>query len=458
MNISRRSDNYRYFIETFGGIAFRTKIGKYKPDFFHGAVKKITGYNEEDFIKGTPAWNEIVHPDDIHLLQKESEVIEKKANYCKEKSYRIIHKNGSIRWVRETIKVTPDEKGQPCYLSGTIFDITELKAVEENYLENARFLENIFSAIQDGICVIDKDLKIVKVNRAMKEYYSHCAPILGKTCSEVYNQDCSSDSWCPAEKSLADGKIHNKIIPYFSDGDSKGWMQVFSFPMKNSSGKIEGVIEHVKDISKRMHAEASLKRSILKLRGMLDGGISAIAKLVEKRDPYTSGHQQRVTELAVAIAKAMGIKKDRIDCIRTSSIIHDIGKMYIPAEILGKPSKLNNLEFNLIREHPSAAYDVLKEIDFPWPVADIVLQHHERMDGSGYPHGLTGNDICQEAQIIAVADSIEAMTSHRPYRPAMDLEKSLKELAIEKEGVLNREIVETCSMLFLEKKFNFSIH
>ncbi len=458
MDVSRHGDNYRCFVETFGGIAFRTKIGEYKPEFFHGSVEKITGYCEQDFINGNPLWTAIVHPDDRNLLEKEAVYIDTDPSYFKEKSYRIIHKNGEIRWVKEILKATPDEKGRPCYLNGTIFDVTASKALELNNLKNENFLENVFSAIQDGICVIDRNLKIIKVNSAMELFYPEHFPLTGKSSSEIFYTGSESEFWCPAQKSLEDGAVHEKVFPYYKSNEPNGWIQIFSFPIRDHSGDITGVIEHIKDVTGKIEAETDLKRSVIRLRRMLDGGISAIAKLVEKRDPYTSGHQQRVTELAVAIAKIMGKNTETIDCIRTASTIHDIGKMYVPAEILGKPTKLNELEFNLIREHPFAAFDVLREIDFPWPVADIVLQHHERKDGSGYPKGLKGNEICQEAQIIAVADSIEAMTSHRPYRPAKGLDKSLKELTLESADKLDSNVIESCIKLFLEEGFSFTTH
>ncbi|MBN1473490.1 MAG: HD domain-containing protein, partial [Syntrophaceae bacterium] len=174
---------------------------------------------------------------------------------------------------------------------------------------------------------------------------------------------------------------------------------------------------------------------------------------VETRDPYTSGHQRRVSDLARAIAKQMNLPVDQIDGIRMAASIHDLGKISIPAEILSMPRKLSKLEFELIKTHPQAGFDIIKDIDFPWPIADIILQHHERIDGSGYPQGLSGKDILVEARILAVADVVEAMASYRPYRPGLGLDKALEEIAQNKNILYDAKAVEACLKLFKEKGY-----
>ena len=176
---------------------------------------------------------------------------------------------------------------------------------------------------------------------------------------------------------------------------------------------------------------------------------------MESRDPYTAGHQERVAELAVAIAKEMGLPERRIMGLRMAGFLHDLGKIAIPVEILKKPIPLNKLEFDLIKTHPEVAYEVLKEIDFPWPIAEIVYQHHERIDGSGYPRGLKDDEILLEARILAVADVVEAMSSHRPYRPAYTIEEALEEIVRNKGKLYDPEVVDACVKLFKEKKFSF---
>ena len=207
-------------------------------------------------------------------------------------------------------------------------------------------------------------------------------------------------------------------------------------------------------LRERRRAEEKLQQSYDKLRKAMEGTIRAMAITVERRDPYTAGHQQRVANLACAIAEEMGLSKDQqIDGIRMAGVIHDLGKLSVPAEILSKPGRLSEMEFGIIREHPQVGYDILKEIDFPWPIADMVLQHHERMDGSGYPQGLSNEAILMESKILAVADVVEAMASHRPYRPSLGIEKALEEILENRGFFYDPPVVDACLKLFRQKGF-----
>ena len=200
----------------------------------------------------------------------------------------------------------------------------------------------------------------------------------------------------------------------------------------------------VRDITERKQAQT--------WRKVLEGSIEAIAMTLEMRDPYTAGHQQRVSQLACTIAEEMNLPQQKIDGLRIAGLIHDLGKVTVPAEILSKPGKLTETEFSIIKNHPQVAYDILKKIDFPWPVADIVLQHHEYLDGSGYPHGLKKKDILIEARILTVSDIVEAMASHRPYRPALGVDKALDEIKFGRGTRFDPDVVDACLAIF-EKDF-----
>jgi HD-GYP domain-containing protein (c-di-GMP phosphodiesterase class II) len=178
-----------------------------------------------------------------------------------------------------------------------------------------------------------------------------------------------------------------------------------------------------------------------------------MAMTVEARDPYTAGHQHRVSDLARTIATEMDLPGNLIDGLRTAGMIHDLGKISVPAEILSKPTKLSEIEFSLIKVHPRSGYDILKDIDFPWPVARIVLEHHERQDGSGYPNGLTGDKLLMESRILAVADVVESMASHRPYRPALGIDAALEEIARGKGVLYDPDAADACLKLFREKGY-----
>jgi putative two-component system response regulator len=196
-----------------------------------------------------------------------------------------------------------------------------------------------------------------------------------------------------------------------------------------------------------------LKQSLEKLRKTMGGIIQAMALTVESKDPYTAGHQLRVSHLARSIAQEMGLSKDQIEAVRMSGMVHDLGKISFPAQLLSKPTQLSDLEFGLIKVHPQISFDILKDIDFPWPVAQIVFQHHERINGTGYPLGLFGNEIYLEAKILAVADVVEAIASHRPYRPALGIKKALEEISQNRNILYDPGAVDACLRLFKEKGF-----
>lgn len=222
------------------------------------------------------------------------------------------------------------------------------------------------------------------------------------------------------------------------------------------SGYQNFILSIVHDITERKRSEEELKQSSERLRKAMNGTINSMAYIAEARDPYTAGHQQRVAKLATAIAQELNISEEQIEGIRVAAILHDIGKITVPAEILSKPGCLRKNEMNLVRDHSEVGYSLLKAIEFSQPVAQIVLQHHERMDGSGYPNGLTGENIMIEARIMGIADVIESMSSHRPYRPAYNIDKALLEIVMQKGILYDPDVVDACVRLFNEKGFVFS--
>lgn len=207
------------------------------------------------------------------------------------------------------------------------------------------------------------------------------------------------------------------------------------------------------EIESRKKVQQELEQSFGNLKKVMDATIQAIALTVEKRDPYTSGHQQRVACLAKAIATELGLSGEQVEGVYMAAAIHDIGKISLPAEILVKPVPLTDIEISLIQAHAQAGYDILKGISFPWPIADIVLQHHERLDGSGYPQGLDGDKILLAARIICVADVVETMASHRPYRPSIGMDKALEEIAANRGILYDPNVVDACLELLNQKGF-----
>jgi putative nucleotidyltransferase with HDIG domain len=248
-------------------------------------------------------------------------------------------------------------------------------------------------------------------------------------------------------------------LPLIYEGEVMGVLDIYS---DKKDAFIEEDVESLKEVGndiaigiKSIRLEKNLQKKSKQLEKSIENIIFTMAKMSESKDPYTAGHQQRVSQLATAIARKMGLSEDRIESLKFASLIHDIGKFTIPGEILSKPAKLSETEFALIKEHPKTGYDIIKDVDFPWEIASIILQHHERLDGSGYPEGLKDKEILLEAKILAVADVMEAMSSHRPYRPALGIDKALEEISMNKGKLYDSDVVDTCIKLFTEDGFKF---
>ncbi len=240
-------------------------------------------------------------------------------------------------------------------------------------------------------------------------------------------------------------KLHKDGHPVFLETSGR--------PFFSAEGDIRGYRGIHRDVTERRQAVEEAQRTYHKLESTVESVIQAMALTVEKRDHYTAGHQQRVKQLGCAIAKEMQLSDERIQVVRVAGLLHDLGKIFVPVEILTKPGHLTETEFAIIRTHPQSAYDVLGGIEFPWPIARVVFQHHERMNGSGYPEGLHGAQITSEARILAVADVVEAMTFHRAYRPALGLEAALREVVRQKESLYDSKVVEACLKVFLDRGF-----
>lgn len=290
-------------------------------------------------------------------------------------------------------------------------------------------------------------------------------PIAGaiRSGATQIRRDIASESklkpWRDA--ALACGHISNIALP-LSDGDSTfGGLSIYSSEAGSFDDEEVRLLEELTNdlaygiVALRTRAEHD--RHAIVLRQGLEQSIQTIADTVAARDPYTAGHQRRVADLATAIAREMELPEEQVNGIHLAGIIHDLGKIHIPSEILSKPGRISDAEYALIKEHPQSGYDILKDVKFPWPIADIILQHHERLDGSGYPQGLKDGDILLEARIIAVADVVEAMSSHRPYRPGLGVESALEEIERHQRKWYDPEVVDACLRLFREKGYTLPV-
>ncbi len=324
-----------------------------------------------------------------------------------------------------------------------------LRDSEERY---RTLVENI----QLGVSLISTHYTIVMANAAHGHLFGKPTDsLIGRHCYEALKKRAEVCPNCPGTKAMATGKRAEVETEGVRADGSRFTALVEAFPTMGANGTIEGFIEIVEDVTERRRAERELKESDKKLRRMMQGTIQAITSALEMRDPYTVGHERRVADLACAIAGQMGLPEHQIEGIRIAGYVHDIGKIAVPAEILAKPGKLTNVEFAMIKTHPKDSYEILKEVELAPPVAQAILQHHERLDGSGYPEGLSGDQIIMEARILGVADVVEAMSSHRPYRPALGIKAALEEIAQRRGTLYDPQVADACAKLLEEERFRF---
>ncbi|HZX10615.1 MAG TPA: HD domain-containing phosphohydrolase [Acidobacteriota bacterium] len=323
-----------------------------------------------------------------------------------------------------------------------------------------KWLSTILENIGDGVVATDEKGMISFINKQAETLTGwKFNEIRNKNLNKIYSiysEKTNEPLTIPLNK-LLNGertRIHHEVVLHSKSGDKIFADQDIN-PTLDEGGRVTGVVVTFSDITQRKKAERQIKESWKNQKKAMEGAVEAMAYTIETRDPYTAGHQRRVTKLAVKIAEEMGLEEDKVEGIRMAGLLHDIGKIYIPAEILSKPGKISEVEYNIIKTHPKVGADILKSIDFPWPVSEIVSQHHERIDGSGYPNGLSGDEILLEARVLAVADVIEAMASHRPYREALSLEKALDEIKENKGKLYDEKASEAALKVCSAEDFSF---
>jgi PAS domain S-box-containing protein len=338
---------------------------------------------------------------------------------------------------------------------GSDIDISDQRRAEEAVAHSHDLMRYIIEHNRSAIAVHDRDLKYIYVSqRYLQDYGVKEKDIIGKHHYDVFPD--LPQKWRDVHQKGLAGEISSaEDDPYVREDGSVEWTRWECRPWYEADGSIGGIIIYTEVITDRKQAENKLQDTLDSLRKAFGTIIQVMVSAVESRDPYTAGHQLRSSDLARSIAIEMGLSQDKIDGISMAGSIHDIGKLSIPAEILSKPTKLSEIELPLVRQHAQKGYDMLKDVESPWPLAEMVYQHHERMDGSGYPRRLKGEEILIEARILAVADVVEAMASHRPYRPSLGLEAALAEIENNKGTLYDADAVDACLRLFREKGFQF---
>ena len=393
------------------------------------------------------SWFDLIHPDDVAEARRAwRDVIRQGTPY--EMQMRMRSASGTYRAMIERGSPIVGRDGTIDRWVGTLTD-TELerqdgegrRQLENDAIETRAFLDTFQTNAPLGILFIDREFRYVRVNdkvaaihgsRTIEEHVGHT---VAEVVPSLWTQlELAYRSVLETGEPISNLELNGQTAE--DPGHVHSWLESIS-PVRVGD-EIVGLGIVLIDITDR-------KRSEMALAALTEAAVDAIAAAAEARDPYTAGHQRRVAELSVAIAGELGMEPNDIEGVRIAAKIHDVGKLRMPSEILNKPGALRDSELALLREHVQAGYEIVQGIDFPWPIATMILQHHERMDGSGYPMGLAGEQILLGARIIAVADVVHAMASHRPYRPSRGLAAALRHIELERGTRLDRDVVDACA-------------
>ena len=432
-------------------------------------VKQILDYTPEEFM--AKPLKETMTAASVELCRRvfaEELEIEQRADrdLLRSRTFEVdhLHRNGNIVPVEIKMTLIRNDTGQAIGILGYTRDIADRKQTEEMLKKSEGKFRFLAEHMNDNIFTMDMNLKTTYVSRSMEKLLGftpeermkqgiteQVTPASLKVIEQILSEELERE-----QTGLADPDRSRKFeVEYYHKNGTTVWVENVISGIRDAQGVLTGIHGVSRDITERRQAEKALKESFERLRKALGATVQAMAIAVETRDPYTAGHQRRVADLARTIATEMGLSGNAIDGVRTAAIIHDLGKISVPSEILTKPTKLTDLEFGFIKTHVQSGYDILKDIDFPWPVARMVLEHHERMNGSGYPNGFTGDQLLPESRILAVADVVESMASHRPYRPGLGIEKALEEIEKNRGILYDTEAADACLKLFRMKNYTF---
>ncbi|MHB9097270.1 MAG: PAS domain S-box protein, partial [Syntrophales bacterium] len=440
---------YRNILESIEDGYFEVDIaGNFT--FFNDSVCRMAGYIRTELMGMND--RQFTDKENRKILYQAFNKVFRTGEPSKGVAHEIIGKDGTKLYIESSASLIRNTSGQPIGFRGIMRNITERKQAEEACRNAEARYRTLFEQSPNGILLIDPETgKTIESNETAHKQ-------LGYTREEFAALRISD--YEALEKPEETAKHIQKVIHVGVDD--------FETLHRTKSGEIRNV--HVwskkvqlsdrsifyalfQDITERRYAEKQLQQTLENLRKAFGTTVQVMVSAVEARDPYTSGHQIRSADLARSIAMEMGLPQGKIDGIRMAGSIHDIGKLSIPAEILSKPTKLSEIEFSLIKEHARRGFEMLKDVESPWPLAEIVYQHHERMDGSGYPRNLKGDDILMEARILTVADVVESMASHRPYRPGLGRDAAMNEIENNRGILYDTDAVDACLKLLREKGY-----
>lgn len=465
-------------------------------------VYRIFGLAPQKFGATYEAFLDSTHPDDREAVTRAVEAALRDAKpYAID--HRIVLPDGSVRYVHEQAEVNVDEAHRPVRMVGTVEDVTEQKVSEISLRKVNRALKTLSLGnvtlvhAKEEVQLLGQMCDVLVggggYRAAWIGYAENDAPktvrMMAQTGFGAGERESAAITWAddarhPAAAAIRrsqtqivrDAAIDPAYDPWRSEAVKYDYKSLAAFPLSFNGQPFGALVIYAAESDAFDEEETKLLRELVddlcygiatlrtrkdrekmmaRLEKSMEGTIQAVASTVEMRDPYTAGHQRRVAELATAIAKELDLPEEEIKAIRMTGSVHDIGKIYVPAEILNRPGRLTPVELTLVKSHAQVGYDILKGVDLSWPVAEMVLQHHERLDGSGYPRGLRGDEILMGARILAVADVVEAMASHRPYRPGLGLEQAIDEITTHRGTLYDPAAVDACLVLFRDNRARF---
>jgi len=438
LKLKESEEKYRVLFDHAGQMIIVAQDG-----LFRLVNKKCLeyGYTEEELI-GQP-FLDFIHPEDRKMVAERHLNRITGKDFGATYEFRFLTKEGKTRWVGITA-VHIEWEGRHATLN-YVTDITDRIKAQQEREELLKVIENS----QNEIYIFDPNsLKFTYANQAaLKNTGYSPSEMLNLTPLDLKPELDQTNFRTILQPLLSGIKAKQVFETYHRRKDGSTYPVEAHLQLVETSGK-KSCLAIILDISEKRQAEKNLEK-------VLYGIIRAAARTIEARDPYTAGHQEKVAQLAEAIGQEMNLDDFRLRGLKLASMIHDLGKIAIPPEILNKPGRLTEIEMELIKTHPTVGYEILKDIEFPWPIAEIVYQHHEKMDGSGYPRGLKGEEILMEARIICVADVVEAISSHRPYRPSLGLDKALEEIKNNAGKLYDELVVRHCVELIEKKGFKF---
>ena len=439
------------------------RLGHYVYDITAGtwtsspALDDVFGIDEA-YERTVQGWLDIVHEDDRAGMSAYlgEHVLRDRLPFDRQYRVRRIS-DGRVRWVHGRGDLVEDSEGQLTRMFGVIQDVTQARESRDALERSAGLLEQAERVAAMGSWEWDVATDTSRYSKGWQRIY-------GVDREEMPNQE-SRALIHPADLSIVDEasrRARDEKLPYRgryriirqTDGEVRH-VEVFGRPVIAANGLVEKVYGASLDVTELVQAEEAVREREVRLQRTLAGTVSALVATVEMRDPYTAGHQHRVAELAAAIACALDWDERRVDQVHLAGLLHDVGKVIVPSEILTKPTRLSDAEFQLIRSHSAAASEILSSVEFDGPVGLAILQHHERLDGSGYPSGISGDEVIPEARVLAVADVFEAMVSHRPYRPALPLDSATEELRQGAGRLYDASVVSACLQL-IDAGFEFT--